>query len=133
MNYEPRDIRQIKLVTGDELLTEVVGEDKTEVLIRNPLKVHKERYVIKGTPKEANFFTRWMGFAENQEFIIHKSHIITEAIVDDGVADHYNGMMYHMEQHDEEVSVATEVAASDDSVTVSIWDDEEEDAERTIH
>ena len=85
MNYVPRDIRQIKLVTGDELLTEVVGEDQIEFLIRNPLKVFKERMLIKGTPREANFFTRWMSFADNQEFIIDKRHIVTEAIVDDNV------------------------------------------------
>ena len=38
-DYEPRDIRQIKLCNGEENLTEVVGEDRTEILIRNPLRV----------------------------------------------------------------------------------------------
>jgi hypothetical protein len=101
MNYEPRDIRQIKLVTGEELLTEVVGEDRIEFLIRNPLKVHKERFVVKGLPREANYFTRWMGFADNQEFIVNKTHIITEALVDDNVAKYYNKMMANIEQDDE--------------------------------
>lgn len=130
MNYVPRDIRQFKLVTGDELLTEVVGEDTDEFLIRNPLKVHKERYLSRGIPKEANFFTRWMGFADVQEFIINKVHIITEGIVDDSVANHYNGMIHHIEQDTEEVTVSTSV---DDTATVSIWDDEDEDTERTFH
>ena len=101
MKYVPRDIRQIKLVTGDELLTEVVGEDQIEFLIRNPLKVLKERLVIKGVAREANFFARWMGFADNQEFIIDKRHIVTEAIVDDNVAEYYNRMMDNVEQDDE--------------------------------
>jgi hypothetical protein len=100
MKYVPRDIRQIKLVTGDELLTEVIGEDQIEFLIRNPLKVFKEKFVQKGIPREANFFTRWMGFADNQEFIINKNHIVTEAIVDDSVADYYNKMMANIETDD---------------------------------
>jgi len=29
-----------------------------------------------------------MGFADNQEFIINKNHIVTEAIVYDSVADY---------------------------------------------
>ena len=100
MKYEPRDIRQIKLVTGDEILTEVIGEDRVEFLIRNPLKVFKEKFVQKGIPREANFFTRWMGFADNQEFLINKTHIVTEAIVDDSVAEYYNKMMANIETDD---------------------------------
>lgn len=119
MNYEPRDIRQFKLINGDELLTEVVGEDNAEFLIRNPLKVHKERYVTRGVPKEANFFTRWMAFADTQEFILNKTHIITEAIVDDGVADHYNGMMHNIEQEDE-VTVSTTIDHEDDTMSESV-------------
>lgn len=100
MKYVPRDIRQMKLTSGDEILTEVVGEDQIEFLIRNPLKVFKEKFVSDGLAREANFFTRWMGFADNQEFIINKNHIIVEAIVDDSVADYYNKMMTNIESDD---------------------------------
>lgn len=98
--YVPRDIRQIKLTSGEEILTEVIGEDQSEFLILNPLKVFKEKFVSNGLAREANFFTRWMGFADNQEFIINKSHIIVEAIVDDSVADYYNSMMNNIEADD---------------------------------
>jgi hypothetical protein len=101
MNYTPRDIRQIKLVSGEEILTEVVGEDGDEFLIANPLRVNKEKYSSNGVQREANFFSRWMGFADNQEFIIRKTHIITEAIVNDNVAEYYNKMMENVEQDDE--------------------------------
>lgn len=100
MKYLPRDIRQMKLVTGDELLTEVIGEDHVEFLIRNPLKVFKEKITYNGLSREANFFTRWMGFADNQEFILNKSHIVAEGLVDDQVADYYNKMMANIEQDD---------------------------------
>lgn len=101
MKYVPRDIRQFKLVTGDEILTEVVGEDHIEVMVRNPLKVFKERIVVKGIPREANFFSRWMGFVYEQEFLINKSHIVAEGLVDDKVAEYYNRMMDNVEQDDE--------------------------------
>jgi hypothetical protein len=98
--YEPRDIRQIKLISGEEILAEVLGEDAGEYLIYNPLKVLKEKFVQNGSAKEANFFVRWMGFANNQEFILNRTHVITEAIVDDSVADYYNKMMSSIEEDD---------------------------------
>jgi len=97
MNYLPRDIRQIILMNGDEILTEVLGEDDSELLIRNPLKVHKQKYAIEGVAKEANMFSRWMGFAENDEMVIVKDKIIAEAIVNDMVAGHYNRMINNVE------------------------------------
>lgn len=100
IKYVPRDIRQMKLTSGEEILTEVVGEDTVEYLVRNPLKVAKEKFVSKGLTREANFFTRWMGFADNQEFMINKIHVIAEAIVDDSVADYYNKMMDNIERDD---------------------------------
>lgn len=101
MNYEPRDIRQMLLLTGDEILTEVVGEDQNEVMIRNPLKVYKEKMFIGGRAREANFFTRWMSFADNPEFFLKRDHILVDAIVDDQVADHYNRLTASIEQVDE--------------------------------
>lgn len=128
MNYVPRDIRQIKLVTGDELLTEVVGEDQIEFLVRNPLRVHKERMVIKGMAREANFFTRWMSFADNQEFIIDKRHIVTEGIVDDNVAAYYNNMMSNIEKDDE-----VTMGAPEDAEHPDLLDIEEDSDTPTFH
>jgi hypothetical protein len=88
-----RDIRQIKFVNGDEIITEVVGEDRDEFLIRHPLKVHKKEFVIGGVPREANLFTTWMSFADLDEFIIPRHHIIAEALVNDAVAIHYVSML----------------------------------------
>jgi len=98
MMYLPRDIRQIILMNGDEILTEIVGEDDREFLIRNPLKVHKQKFAVEGIAKEANMFSKWMGFAENDELIITKNKIIAEAIVNDMVAGHYNRMINNVEE-----------------------------------
>lgn len=131
MTYEPRDIRQIKLVTGDELLTEIVGEDQMEFLIRNPLHVHKERMIIKGSPKEANFFTRWMSFADGDEFIIDKRHVVTEGIVDDAVAEHYNTLMHNIEQLTE-VNVSSEIDEEKIDQLSKLFNEEDGD-EPTYH
>ena len=128
IEYEPRDIRQIKLVTGDELLTEVIGEDHVEFYIRNPLKVYKEKFLVKGVSREANFFTRWMGFSDNQEFIINKNHIVAEGIVDDNVADYYNKMMSNIERDDE-----VHIGAASEAEHPDFLDEEDSGEKPTFH
>jgi hypothetical protein len=125
MKYVPRDIRHMVLVTGEELLTEVVGEDQIEFLIRNPLRVNKERMLVKGVPREANYFTRWMGFADNPEFIISKTHIVAEALVDDHVAQYYNKMMANIEQ-DDSINIAEPQEAAHPEMLAT---DEEDDGD----
>jgi len=98
MMYLPRDIRQMKLVNGEEILTEVSGEDSAEFLVRNPLRVYKEKQISETGMREANMFSRWMGFAENDEVIIAKTHIVAEAIVNDMVANHYNRMVNNTDE-----------------------------------
>jgi len=93
-----RDIRQLKLTNGEEILTEVVGEDREEVLIRGPLKVYRERIELGTIAREANMFTRWMGFCDEDEHIIAKSNILAMALVNDAVAMYYTKMMVNVEQ-----------------------------------
>lgn len=97
-----RDIRQIKLVNGEEILTEVIGEDHEEMLIRNPLKVHRERMQLGDIAREANMFTRWMGFCEVDEHMLKKHNILVEALVNDAVAMYYNRMMENVEEDHKE-------------------------------
>ena len=93
-----RDIRQIKLINGEEILTEVVGEDREEILIRNPLKVHRERHHIGDIAREANMFTRWMGFADIDEHMLSRKMILIESMVNDAVALYYHKMTHNIEE-----------------------------------
>ena len=93
-----RDIRQLKLTNGEELITEVVGEDHEELLIRGPLKVYRERVELGTIAREANMFTRWMGFCDEDEHIIAKTNILAMALVNDAVAMYYTKMMVNVEQ-----------------------------------
>lgn len=124
MKYEPRDIRQIKLINGEEIVAEVIGEDREELLIRNPLKVHREKFVNKGVAREANLFTTWMGFADSDEFFLQKNRIIMEAIVNDAVARHYNNMMTNVDK-DNDVRVE-EVDQAEHPDLLNIEDDEKD-------
>jgi hypothetical protein len=94
-----RDIRQLKLMNGEEILTEVIGEDREEVLIRAPLKVYRERIEMGTVAREANLFTPWMGFCDEEEHIIAKSNIVAMGLVNDAVAMYYTKMMINVE-HD---------------------------------
>ena len=129
----PRDIRQIKFITGEEILTEVVGEDRDELLIRNPLKVHRERMQLGDIAREANMFTRWMGFADLDEHMIKKSNILVEALVNDAVALYYHKMTVNIEEdHAHPITVAEE-ARDPDLVRGNVNFVDPNDDEPTFH
>lgn len=92
-----KDIRQIKLINGDELLTEVLGEDSIELFIRLPLKVVKEKVIVGELSREANMFTNWMAFSDSEDFIINRANVIVEATVNNTVAKHYIDMVENIE------------------------------------
>jgi len=101
MIYDLLDIRHIKLTTGDELLAEIIDENEYEILVRNPLLIYKERMIIKGITKEANFFSRWMSFTAAQEFIIDRRHIVVEGLADEAVINHYCQLIDNINQSNE--------------------------------
>lgn len=127
--YLPRDIRQIKLTNGEEIITEVVGEDREEFLIRNPLLVHREKIQLGNIAREANMFTRWMSLADMDEFIISKSHILVEALVNDAVAIYYNKMMANIEKDMTtpitDISEAKEPEVAQATPTIHLYDEED--------
>ena len=129
----PRDIRQIKFITGEEILTEVVGEDRDELLIRNPLKVHRERMQLGNIAREANMFTRWMGFADLDEHMIKKSNILVEALVNDAVALYYNKMTLNIEEDRVQPITVAEEARDPDLVRGNVNFVDPNDDEPTFH
>lgn len=133
MTY-PIDIRQIKFINGDEILTEVVGEDHDELLIRNPLRVHKERMQLGDIAREANLFTRWMSFADLDEHMIKKSNILVDALVSEAVALYYIKMTNNIEE-DRVSPISSAEQASDPGVVRSPLNyvDPNDEEEPTFH
>ena len=128
-----RDIRQIKLINGEEILTEVVGEDREEILIRNPLKIHRERMQIGDIAREANMFTRWMGFADIDEHMLNRKMILIESNVNDAVALYYHKMTHNIEEDRINPITSAEQATDPDLVKSPINFIENDDDEPTYH
>ena len=64
----------IKLITGEELLAEVVGDD-TMVRVKNPVRIVVMPNKI--DPKTPNIgFAPWAEFSDDKEFTLDKSHIV---------------------------------------------------------
>lgn len=100
------NIRQIKLINGEELLAELIGEDSEELLVRNVLKIHREKVTMGDVSREANMFTRWMGFCELDEHFINRQNIIADGQVNEVVALYYHKMMANNEQDKQEAIVS---------------------------
>jgi hypothetical protein len=73
------DVKLIRLVTGEELITEIVDRKESfiqkEILIKNPLRV----MIIpsKSSPQNPTVgFAPWSEFSDDKEFILDKSHIL---------------------------------------------------------
>jgi len=67
-------VKIIKLITGEELLAEVVGDD-TMVRVKNPVRIVVMPNKI--DPKTPNIgFAPWAEFSDDKEFALDKSHIV---------------------------------------------------------
>lgn len=67
-------VQIIKLITGEELLAEVVGDD-TMIRVKNPVRIVVMPNKI--DPKTPNIgFAPWAEFSDDKEFALDKSHIV---------------------------------------------------------
>ena len=67
-------VQIIKLITGEELLAEVVGDD-IMVRVKNPVRIVVMPNKI--DPKTPNIgFAPWAEFSDDKEFTLDKSHIV---------------------------------------------------------
>lgn len=82
------EIRALKLVNGEEILTELT-RDGDEIRIKNPLLI-----VMQRTPNgEVGMgFMPYMPYAENREFTLSKSHVIFLKEVDDSLRNQYSAV-----------------------------------------
>jgi len=70
-----KDIKLIRLLSGEDLLTEVVSDTGFKVTIKNPLRV----VIIPGksTPNSPTVgLAPWAEFSEDDEFVLDNQHII---------------------------------------------------------
>lgn len=70
-----KNIKLIRLVTGEELIAEVVLDTGLKLTIKNPIRI----VVMPGktNPQQPTIgFAPWMEFAEDKEFVLDNSHVL---------------------------------------------------------
>lgn len=70
-----KNIKLIRLTTGEELLGEIVLDTGLKLTVKNPIRI-----VVmpsKGNPQQPTIgFAPWMEFAEEKEFVLDNSHVL---------------------------------------------------------
>jgi hypothetical protein len=69
------NVKLVKMISGEELIAEVVSDQESYITIKNPVRV----VVVptKTNPQTPTVgFAPWAEFSEEKEFTIHKAHII---------------------------------------------------------
>lgn len=79
-------IMSLKLVTGEELVAEVIGESEDFIEIKNPVAAVMQRR----QDGPALGFMPWMQAANGPTFVIGKNKIVCESDVADEVKNGYN-------------------------------------------
>jgi hypothetical protein len=71
------NVKLIRLLTGEELVTEVINEDDKQVVIKNPIRVVVMPNASRD-PKAAPTigFAPWIEFAEDNKIELDKSHVL---------------------------------------------------------
>lgn len=85
------NLKLLKMISGEELLAEVIAESDTHVTIKNPVRV-----VImptKANPQTPTVgFAPWADFSEERDFTMHKAHVIVMMKPVQEFVNQYNGM-----------------------------------------
>lgn len=85
------NVKILKMISGEELLAEILDESDTKITIKNAIRV-----VV--MPTRANpetptvGFAPWADFSEEKEFTIHKAHVIVTMTPVKEFINQYNGM-----------------------------------------
>jgi len=85
------NLRLIRLISGEELMAEVLSETNTDISIKNPVRV--VLMPNKLDPKTPTVgFAPWVEFSDEKEFTIHKAHVIVTMKPVQEFINQYNSM-----------------------------------------
>lgn len=84
-------VKIIKLITGEELLAEIMPSANTVCKIKNPVRIIVMPNKI--DPKTPNIgFAPWAEFSDEKEFVLDKSHVLATMTPINEFANQYNSM-----------------------------------------
>jgi len=85
------NLKLLKMISGEELMAEIIDENDTHVTVKNPVRV-----VImptKTSPQNPTVgFAPWADFSDEKEFTMHKAHVIVMMKPVQEFVNQYNGM-----------------------------------------
>ncbi|CAB4170512.1 Sm-like domain containing protein [uncultured Caudovirales phage] len=85
------NLKLIRLISGEELMSEVTAETDTVISIKNPVRVVlMPNKVDPKTPTVG--FAPWVEFSEEKDFTIHKAHVIVTMKPVQEFINQYNSM-----------------------------------------
>lgn len=84
-------VKIIKLITGEELLAEIMPSGDAVCKIKNPVRIIVMPNKI--DPKTPNIgFAPWAEFSDEKEFVLDKSHVLATMTPINEFANQYNSM-----------------------------------------
>jgi hypothetical protein len=84
-------VKIIKLITGEELLGEILPSSEVICKVKNPVRIVVMPNKI--DPKTPNIgFAPWAEFSDDKEFILDKTHILTIMTPINEFVNQYNSM-----------------------------------------
>jgi len=102
-----QNILYFKLVTGENLISSVDGEDDEGLLLVNPLQLFSRHTNFGSSVK----ISKWIPFVNEQEFFLRRNHIVTFGIPTNDIVDFYNEALESLEntqsrEYEEEITRA---------------------------
>lgn len=89
------NIKLIKLLTGEDILADVIEDDKdllsTEVVIKNPVRVIMVPSRVDPEKPQIGL-APWAQFSDDKQFTLDKFHIITIMTPIKEILTHYNSL-----------------------------------------
>lgn len=85
------NLQILKMISGDELLAEIIGQTETHLTIKNPVRVVV--MPTKTNPQTPTVgFAPWADFSDEKQFTIHRAHVIVTMKPVQEFVNQYNTM-----------------------------------------
>ena len=95
MTQKPQ-ARMLKLKTGEQLIALMYVQDNSDFIrLENPYKIdlHPFDFLGEYVIEEKMTMKPWLFRTKDKVFSVHKNHIITLAVPDDGLAEYYMNLI----------------------------------------
>tara|TARA_Y100001970_G_C14109243_1_gene789908 strand:+ start:661 stop:1074 length:414 start_codon:yes stop_codon:yes gene_type:complete len=95
MTQKPQ-ARMLKLKTGEQLIALMYVQDNSDFIrLENPYKIdlHPFDFLGEYVIEEKMTMKPWLFRTKDKVFSVHKNHIITLAVPDDGLAEYYTNLI----------------------------------------